>query len=50
MKERIIISSIEIEEILIEHFGSFDAILKIEDIVNENGEADQMIYAEIVHE
>lgn len=37
------LSSIEIEEILADHFNSFDALLQIED--TEEG---QMVYAEIV--
>lgn len=38
------LSSIEIEEILADHFNSFDACVLIED--TEDG--DQMIYAEII--
>lgn len=38
------LSSIEIEEILIEHFNSFDACVLIEDLEND----DQIVYAEII--
>ena len=38
------LSSIEIEEILADHFNAFDALLKIID--TEDG---QMVYAEIVN-